>query len=116
MNFSILITCLLDNVWIFSGEVTCEFLPVVELSLSLEALYGLFTIFSTLMRDARKRKMKIIRVKAGLENLQIQFIEKNCKMHALINPFTSKISIVILRTVCHTILVMVVWRIWSWIN
>ena len=42
--------------------------------------------------------------------------KKNCKMHALINPFTSKISIVILLTVCHTILVMLVWRIWSWIN
>ena len=41
--------------------------------------------------------------------------KKNCKMHALINPFTSKISIVILLTVCYTILVMVVWRIWSWI-
>ena len=41
--------------------------------------------------------------------------KKNCKMHALINPFTSKISIVILLTVCHTILVMLVWRIWSWI-
>ena len=116
ISFSVLITCLLDNVWIFSGEVTRLFLPVVKLLLSLKALYGLFTIFSNLMRDARQRKMKIIRIKAGLENLQIQFIEKNCKMHALINPFTSKISIVILRTVFHTILVMVVWRIWSWIN
>ena len=28
------------------------------------------------MRDARQRKMKIIRIKAYLENLQIQFIEK----------------------------------------
>ena len=58
------------------------------------------------MRDARQRKMKIIRIKAGLENLQIQFTGKNCKMHALINPFTPKISIVILFTVCCTILVM----------
>ena len=47
------------------------------------------------MRDARQRKMKIIRIKTGLENLQIQFTEKkNCKMHALIKqtnvfyPFT----------------------------
>ena len=31
------------------------------------------------MRDARQRKMKIIRIKAGLENLQIQFIEKIVK-------------------------------------
>ena len=28
------------------------------------------------MKDARQRKMKIIRIKAGLENLQIQFTEK----------------------------------------
>ena len=57
--------------------------------------------------------MKIIRIKAGLENLQIQFTGKNSKMHALIDPFTPKISIVILLTVCYTILVMLVWRIWS---
>ena len=53
------------------------------------------------MKDARQREMKIIRIKAGLENLQIQFTEnKNCKMYALIEPFTLKISIVILLTVC----------------
>ena len=75
-----------------------------------------FPSFQILMRDARQSKMKIIRIKAYLENLQIQFTRKNCKMHALINPFTSEMSIVILLTVCHTILVMLVWRIWSWIN
>ena len=32
------------------------------------------------------------------------------------NSFTSKISLVILLTVCHTILVMLVLRIWYWIN
>ena len=32
------------------------------------------------------------------------------------NPFTPKISSVILLTVCHTILVMLVLRIWDWIN
>ena len=53
-----------------------------------------FPSFQILMRDARQRKMKIIRIKAYLENLQIQFTEKNCKMHALIKqtnvfyPFT----------------------------
>ena len=66
------------------------------------------------MRDARQREMKIIRIKAGLENLQIQCTEKkNCRMHALIEPFTPKISIVILLTVCCTILVTLVERIWS---
>ena len=33
-----------------------------------------------------------------------------------LNPFTPKISLVILITVCFTILMMSVWRIWCWIN
>ena len=32
------------------------------------------------------------------------------------NSLTPKILIEILLTVCHTILVMLVWRIWYWIN
>lgn len=35
---------------------------------------------------------------------------------AAVNPFASKISLVILFTVSHTILVMLVLRIWYWIN
>ena len=33
------------------------------------------------MRDARQREMKIIRIKAGLENLQIQFTEISSTVH-----------------------------------
>ena len=65
-----------------------------------------FPSFQILMRNARQRKMKIIRIKAGLEKSADTVYRKNCKMHALINPFTPKISIVILFTVCCTILVM----------
>ena len=32
------------------------------------------------------------------------------------NPLTPKISLETLLTVCHTFLVMLVWRIWYWIN
>ena len=32
------------------------------------------------------------------------------------NPFIPKISLVILLTVYHTILLMLVWRIWYWMN
>ena len=32
------------------------------------------------------------------------------------NPFTPKIPSVILLTVYHTVPVMLVWRIWYWIN
>ena len=34
----------------------------------------------------------------------------------MFDPFTPKISLVILLTVYHTVLVMFVWRIWYWIN
>ena len=34
----------------------------------------------------------------------------------VLNPLTLKISLVILLTVCHTVLVMLVWRIWDGIN
>ena len=37
-------------------------------------------------------------------------------VHTLINPSTSKISLVFLLTVCHTTLMMLVCRIWHWIN
>ena len=32
------------------------------------------------------------------------------------NSLTPKMSLAILLTVCHTVLVMLVWRIWDWIN
>ena len=35
---------------------------------------------------------------------------------ARINLLTPKISYVILFTVCHTTVVMLIWRIWYWIN
>ena len=34
----------------------------------------------------------------------------------LLNPLTPKISLVILLTICHTILMMLVQRNWNWIN
>ena len=34
----------------------------------------------------------------------------------VLNPLTLKISLVILLTVCHTVLVMLVWRIWDGIT
>ena len=33
-----------------------------------------------------------------------------------VNPLTPKISLVILLTLCHIVLVMLVWRIWFLIN
>ena len=39
-------------------------------------------------------------------------VNKNC----IFNPLTAKISFVILFTVCHTVLVMLILRIWYLIN
>ena len=33
-----------------------------------------------------------------------------------VNPLTPMVSLVILLTVCHTILMMLVLRVWYWIN
>ena len=33
-----------------------------------------------------------------------------------LNPVTPKILLVILLTVCHTVLVMLLWRSWYWVN
>ena len=33
-----------------------------------------------------------------------------------LNPVTPKILLVIVLTVCHTVLVMLVWRSWFWVN
>ena len=35
---------------------------------------------------------------------------------APVNPFPTKISLVILFTICNTVLVLLVWRIWYWIS
>ena len=40
----------------------------------------------------------------------------NSKCHYDINPLNPNISLMILRTVCYTVLVMLVWRICYWIN
>ena len=32
------------------------------------------------------------------------------------NPLTPKISLVVLLTVCHIVLVILAWKIWYWIN
>ena len=34
----------------------------------------------------------------------------------IVNPFTPKISSITFLTICHTILIILVWRIWYWIN
>ena len=38
------------------------------------------------------------------------------RLYYSLHPLTPKISIEILLTVCHIVLEMLVWRIWSWSN
>ena len=37
-------------------------------------------------------------------------------IETLPNPLTPEISLLTLLTVCYTVLVMLLWRIWYWIN
>ena len=48
---------------------------------------------------------------------QVFLGEKSCQeVHGFINPLTPKISLVILLPVSFSICMMLVWRIWNWIN
>ena len=49
-----------------------------------------------------------------IENVDFLFYWKLYKLN--FNPFTTKISLVILLTICQMILILSVWRIWYWIN
>ena len=48
--------------------------------------------------------------------LTYDLLEDRCIDDITINPLIPRISLVILLTVCHTVLEMLVWRIWDWIN
>ena len=41
-----------------------------------------------------------------------KYCKKKLLKYLLLNPFTPRISFVVLLTVCHTILITLVWRIW----
>ena len=49
-------------------------------------------------------------------NIVLTRSEYDKETEVYINPLTPKISLVILLTVCHTVLVMLIWRIWYRIN
>ena len=58
-------------------------------------------------------------LKSGRVSLSLQsYMEISYVLLLLteVNPLTPKISLVILLTLCHIVLVMLVWRIWCWIN
>ena len=61
----------------------------------------------------KKRKEQGFDVMILLITLPFNFFNIPC---GLVNPLTPKVSLVILLTVCQTVLVMLVWRIWFWIN
>ena len=61
-----------------------------------------FLVFTIIGNDEKKKKKKSKQTKHWEEKL--------------INPFTFKILLVILPIVCHTILMMLIQRIWYWIN
>ena len=42
--------------------------------------------------------------------------DDSLQLKSWLNPLTPKISLLILLTICHIALLMLVWRIWYWIN
>ena len=74
-----------------------------------------------LSEPTKKNKAKIFSVsKSPLLSYHVLgldgTLQEKVKSADNFNPLTPKISWVILPTVCHTIYVMIVWRIWNWIN
>ena len=68
---------------------------------------------SKISHESRPRKL-FLECLNGIKNLSAKADFHSPSFGAVINPLTSKISTtVILLTVCHTFLVMLVWRIWS---
>ena len=58
-------------------------------------------------------------LKSGRVSLSLQSHMEICHVLLLlteVNPLTPKISLVILLTLYYIVLVMLVWRIWCWIN
>ena len=56
-------------------------------------------------------------LKCNLETGHLAFTNLlTCPAYFCFNPLTPKISLVILSTVSHTVLVMLVWRIWDCLN
>ena len=104
ISLSLLITCLLDNVWILQGEVPCQ---------SLLGVNWLKVNKKETPYMAKKRKEQGFDVMISLITLPFNFFNIPC---GLVNPLTPNVSLVILLTVCQTVLVILVWRIWFWIN
>ena len=51
-----------------------------------------------------------------LEQFSIDCCKTKTKVIKTVNPLTHKISLIILQTVCQMICIILVWRIWYWIN
>ena len=62
-----------------------------------------------------KREMNWILRAGYFKKQSLTLAHPNCALNNL-NPLTPMISEAILLTDCHTLLKMLVWRIWFWIN
>ena len=82
---------------------------------SCNKLYCLINYFGPLFYKFWGRPMlKFGRVSLSLQShMEISHV---LLLLTEVNPLTPKISLVILLTLCHIVLVMLVWRIWCWIN
>ena len=77
--------------------------------MSKKKIQGIFEDLVQVHSQTFLEKLKKNRAKTLIRKLK----EKN---FSFINLLTPKISLVILLTVFHVVLLVLVWRIWYWIN
>ena len=91
---------------------------LVEWSASLERVFCFVLRVnqgSKTSHELRFRKL-FLECLNSIKNLVATADVHSPSFRAVIDPFTPKISIVILLTICRTILMTLVWRVWSWIS
>ena len=88
---------------------------LVEWSASLERVFCFVLRVNQGSKTSHKLRFRKLFLEClnGIKNLVAAADLHSQSFGAVIDPFTPKISIVILLTVCRTILMMLVWRIWS---
>ena len=90
--------------------------PIILFIINNESCFDNFcTIYSHLSKGRLSLSQLVIKF-GQFSQLYYVWIKISTVGSVAINPFTTTISLAILLTVCHSVLVMLVWRIWHWIN
>ena len=116
------------NDWLFNFSLSWDSIPKIFISIAdLHTLVWLTCYFSLQNLYWTKKGQEVKKFLPSKEALRCQtydpchyqkkhfgnIIEHN---DVGVDHLTAKISFEILLTVCHTIFILLVWRIWYWIN